>query len=550
MRRLDTRGDVLLRPHIPALPCPRHEDVAADNSHMPPVQVRRSARPIATGYADLVAAAIRPAEQAYGQMEQAYGADFSNVRISQNSDRARSLGATAFTQGDEIHFAPGHWAPETATGRELLAHELGHVIQQRQGRVHANANLDGAAINNDPALERDADAQARRAISGQSPAHNGSSGRSPHAAPVIQQYIEPEAVASEMSGRLFDLTGPYGTLKVGAIVKCKQWFNDLPSVQVVPHPAPALPVILLIPKSLLAPHRQSVSGIDPYSADIEGQRATVVKSEREVAEWEAKRGDYKTPAQKKEFETERSRRQGLANKRQQVLNRRLIQETMFNRFDEAIVKEVQRQNNAHGLKGADALDPDMVKSMIFQESQMGTSGKYLSEPATSIVMTRFNIGQVVDSSAIAHLTYFEANNPTNLVAWGMSNWRTDLNAAQLELRSLQKNPPADPTRLNELIRLSGRYWETFLWEYKGTGVQTFMDRLVSVFSKTRENYNYEYWIKMMVFWLFEKYKQTKSWPAAIRNYNGSDKYRDAVVTRASEAAASAKAKQPYVPKKI
>jgi hypothetical protein len=65
--------------------------------------------------------------------EPRFGADFSNVRIhtGQRADRAaRDVSAAAFTVGSDIAFARGRYAPETTSGKQLLAHELTHTIQQ------------------------------------------------------------------------------------------------------------------------------------------------------------------------------------------------------------------------------------------------------------------------------------------------------------------------------------------------------------------------------------------------------------------------------------
>ncbi len=61
------------------------------------------------------------------------GVDFSRVRVHANAraaEAAQSLGARAFTYGRDIFFAQGEYAPQTAGGRKLLAHELAHVAQQ------------------------------------------------------------------------------------------------------------------------------------------------------------------------------------------------------------------------------------------------------------------------------------------------------------------------------------------------------------------------------------------------------------------------------------
>jgi hypothetical protein len=67
-------------------------------------------------------------------MERRFGYDFSRVRIHSDAAaawRARELGALAFTEGDDISFAAGHYSPESGAGCRLLAHELAHVVQQR-----------------------------------------------------------------------------------------------------------------------------------------------------------------------------------------------------------------------------------------------------------------------------------------------------------------------------------------------------------------------------------------------------------------------------------
>ncbi|HKX00818.1 MAG TPA: DUF4157 domain-containing protein [Bryobacteraceae bacterium] len=68
------------------------------------------------------------------QMETSFGADFSSVRVHHGQE-ATLLGASAFTRGEHIHFAPGQYDPHSSTGQEMLGHELTHVVQQRAGRV-------------------------------------------------------------------------------------------------------------------------------------------------------------------------------------------------------------------------------------------------------------------------------------------------------------------------------------------------------------------------------------------------------------------------------
>ncbi|MDY6979979.1 MAG: DUF4157 domain-containing protein [Pseudomonadota bacterium] len=63
------------------------------------------------------------------------GYDFSKVRIHRDHAAglaSDSLGARAFTLGRHIAFARGEYAPDTNTGKQLLAHELAHVVQQQR----------------------------------------------------------------------------------------------------------------------------------------------------------------------------------------------------------------------------------------------------------------------------------------------------------------------------------------------------------------------------------------------------------------------------------
>lgn len=69
-------------------------------------------------------------------MEQRLGHDFSQVRVhadAQADRSAREVGAQAYTVGRDMAFASGQYAPGTAAGRHLIAHELTHVVQQSAG---------------------------------------------------------------------------------------------------------------------------------------------------------------------------------------------------------------------------------------------------------------------------------------------------------------------------------------------------------------------------------------------------------------------------------
>ena len=72
------------------------------------------------------------------QMEPAFGADFGGVRVHTDNEAEtlnRDLGARAFTVGQDIFFRQEAYQPGSSGGRELLAHELTHVVQQNGDQV-------------------------------------------------------------------------------------------------------------------------------------------------------------------------------------------------------------------------------------------------------------------------------------------------------------------------------------------------------------------------------------------------------------------------------
>ncbi|HYK01923.1 MAG TPA: DUF4157 domain-containing protein [Thermoanaerobaculia bacterium] len=95
------------------------------------------------------------------KMEAVFRSSFSDVRIHVGPE-ATALGATAFTHGSHIHFAPGQYDPHTSRGQQVLGRELAHVVQQRAGRVR-NPFGSGVAVVQDRMLEAEAERMAIRA---------------------------------------------------------------------------------------------------------------------------------------------------------------------------------------------------------------------------------------------------------------------------------------------------------------------------------------------------------------------------------------------------
>lgn len=96
------------------------------------------------------------------QMKQSFerssGLSFDDVRVHYHSELPSRLGALAYTQGSHVYVAPGQ--------ERHLGHELGHIVQQKQGRVRATSELGGVKLNTSPAMEQEADTLCRQAEQG------------------------------------------------------------------------------------------------------------------------------------------------------------------------------------------------------------------------------------------------------------------------------------------------------------------------------------------------------------------------------------------------
>jgi hypothetical protein len=91
-------------------------------------------------------------------MENLSWMSLDDVKVHHNSDKPAQLQAHAYAQGTDIHLGPGQ--------EKHLPHELGHVVQQKEGRVKATTQMKGkVAVNDDAGLEKEADMLGFRALS-------------------------------------------------------------------------------------------------------------------------------------------------------------------------------------------------------------------------------------------------------------------------------------------------------------------------------------------------------------------------------------------------
>lgn len=81
----------------------------------------------------------QPLDSAIGsELGAAFGQDLSGVRVHTSPEAdslSRALSARAFTTGRDIFFRSGAYEPHSTSGRQLIAHEVTHVVQQGMGAV-------------------------------------------------------------------------------------------------------------------------------------------------------------------------------------------------------------------------------------------------------------------------------------------------------------------------------------------------------------------------------------------------------------------------------
>ena len=143
-------------------------------------------------------------------MEPRFGHDFSRVRVhtdARAAESARAVDALAYTVGHNVVFGAGQYAPGTATGRRLLAHELAHVAQQGAGGLpEAAPGTPGLAVAGHDALEAEANRAEGALDRPGTPIRAGAASPTPF--PLVRRRVNPANVSCRGTGlRNPDLTG-------------------------------------------------------------------------------------------------------------------------------------------------------------------------------------------------------------------------------------------------------------------------------------------------------------------------------------------------------
>jgi N-acetyl-anhydromuramyl-L-alanine amidase AmpD/subtilisin family serine protease len=280
-----------------------------------------------------------------------------------------------------------------------------------------------------------------------------------------------------------------------------------------------------VPKLITEPAPVPADDVRWYALPLAQQRAVVLQTRQDLEAWLARQAAYTT--NRSLWERERDRLTSLFRGRFAEYNRMWVRLMMYNRFDPFIKRWTDHYNRA--LSPSHALDPNVVKSVLFQESRMGTHGEHLMPPPSDWsdrdrhpVRSRFNIGQAVDSyGPIQWLMMKEMAADL----WRRHHLDT-LEARRVWLGMSRADYAAHPTfhvALREFFEARNRH---------GTNLMGTLQRDL--------HEDYEFWIRTCVRWLFHKYESQArpSWPAAVEAYNsrGQRGYRAAVMARVGSGA--------------
>ncbi len=330
-----------------------------------------------------------------------------------------------------------------------------------------------------------------------------------------------------------------GTINVNASVTIADWQGNSPEAKVLLSATALLPVSIAVPKAELEPTYTLVSEVRRYDVGLASQRAVVRNSPEKIrkqhdkiADHTKRRSEYDRvknlsgwEAQRKVLEEELSRMEKQSAARARVLSQMLVRQTMYNRFDQTLLDWVSYYNNR--LSPATPLDPNIIKSMAFEESRMGTAGIHLTLPPYTwhdanhhYLKSRFNIIQAIDSAEEQQLLMMEEMAYTSIfLKYGLD-----------ELKKEHKR--------NGLSREALLQWKSYqivtamedFFKHRDSSTRSFMGNSQDLHE------DYAFWLRTAIRWLFVKYASVgNDWSEAVRAYNGAGArargYRDRVMAR-------------------
>lgn len=298
----------------------------------------------------------------------------------------------------------------------------------------------------------------------------------------------------------------------GSVASIQDWHDSDPNATVDGFP---------VPKLVIDPAPDTVATVRQYTVRLAAERAAVRKAEAALDDWVATKASYvKNPSY---WEAGKKQLEQVFKDKAEVYSDLWVRHMMYNRFDKTIDHWTEYYNTQR--KPPTDLDPNVVKSMAFEEGRLGTSGPNFMPPPWDWsselhhpVRSRFNIIQAVDSAGAQQWLMMKEMAPSIFKSHGLDK-----------------------------LEASNKWWDRKEHEYWADA--EFVAAVKEFFAQRTGGKNlmgtagkdlhedYDFWIRAAVRWLFEKFAHLKNptWREAVRAYNGDGPraraYRDRVLKR-------------------
>ena len=337
---------------------------------------------------------------------------------------------------------------------------------------------------------------------------------------TLEEQVSVDDVASEMNGLRARFLSMYPATRAdsstrlfsdGALLPIDEWNGTN---------AEAVVAGFNIPKIILDPAPDSVTGMRRYEVALHSQRNAIGLNATQLTHWVSRESEFSR--NHASWERERTRLETLLHRRQVTYSRMWVRQMMYNRFDVDISHWVDHYNAQ--LHPASLLDPNIVKSMIYQETRMGTSGAHLMPPPSDWsssdrhpIRSRFNLGQAIDSWGPQQFLMIQEMAPPIYTANGLS-------AFERTWYGMSNSDYASSAPFMRALREFFEFRDGSNHNLMGTSGRDLHE-------------DYGFWIRTAIRWLFVKYSHlgTPTWAEAVRAYNGGGHraraYRDAVMGR-------------------
>gem|GEM_PF-1927347 len=159
-------------------------------------------------------------------MEGRFGYDFSGVKIHNDAlahQSAAAVNALAYTHERDIVFAAGQYQPENKKGKQLLAHELTHTLQQSSGHLIQRKKGDGHDLSSQ---RFSGNAVLEEVYDGTQTLQNGSAGKAVRLLQdslVAQGYSLPKygadgAMGNETTAAIRQFQADHGAVLIDGII--------------------------------------------------------------------------------------------------------------------------------------------------------------------------------------------------------------------------------------------------------------------------------------------------------------------------------------------